>query len=110
MGKTLTPIEIDAELNVARARTKAAKASGRRAASARYDARAHRLMLTLTSNVVVGIPVDRIRYLAKATPTQLKHVTVTPTGSGVSWEELDVDLTIEGLLAEALGRGRLRGR
>jgi hypothetical protein len=62
-------------------------------------------MLTLTSNVVVGIPVDRITYLAKATPAQLKHVTVTPTGNGVSWEDLDVDLTIEGLLAEALGRG-----
>jgi len=101
--RKMTAAEIDAELDLARKRTQRARASGHRIATATYNARAHHVLLTLTSGVTVGIPIARIPHLADATSAQLKRVTVTPTGSGVSWDELDVDLTIEGLLVDALG-------
>jgi hypothetical protein len=61
----------------------------------------------MTSGVVISIPVDHIPYLAGATSAQLKHVTVSPTGAGVSWEQLDIDLSLDGLLINALGRSPL---
>jgi hypothetical protein len=105
--RRLTRAEIDAQLDAARKRTAKERAAGRRAASATYNARAHRLDLTMTSGVVIGIPVDRIPYLVNATSAQLRHVTVSPTGAGVSWEQLDVDLSLDGLLIDALGRSPL---
>lgn len=116
MAKKLSSTEIDAELDAARARTKMARASGRRAVTATYDAKHQRLMLLLTSGIIIGIPVAQIKSLAKVPAAQLKRVSVTPTGSGISWNDLDIDLTLEGLLTHAFGRstfarslGRLGG-
>lgn len=114
MGKTertagtfhrLTDAELEAQLDAAEKRTARERAAGRRAAGAVYNAAAHRLDLTMTSGVVVSIPVACVPYLAHATPAQLAHVSVSPTGSGVSWDDLDVDVTLEGLLGDVLGRG-----
>lgn len=115
--RRMTTSEADAQFAVARQRTKTARESGTRAAAAFYDPGQHRIVVLLTSGVSVGVPVTSISYLATATPAQLQRVSVTPTGSGISWEELDVDLSVEGLLVEAIGRkplaralGRVGGR
>ncbi len=117
MGKPLSKVKFNAQYKAAVARGKRALASGQYAKAAWYDPTTERLMLTLSNHALVGIPVAGIAYLKNATPAQLKAVELTPTGSGVSWRALAVDLGVPGLLADtfgsqalAHGMGRLGGQ
>lgn len=66
-------------------------------------------MLLLTNGVVVGIPVEKIRYLTRATPAQLQAVSLTPGGFGVCWESLDVDVSVPDLILDTFGRAPFMG-
>ena len=44
--------------------------------------------------------IDRIRWLQGAEPAQLHAVTLSPSGEGLHFAELDVDLSIRNLLAD----------
>lgn len=120
MGKLPSKAKFNAQYKAAVERGRQARAAGLLAEKASYDAAHERILLTLTTGVLVGIPISGTslgKYLAKATPVERKAVTLTPTGSGVSWRALDVDLSVEGLLFETFGRmpfaqalGRLGGQ
>ena len=96
--------EILAQIPAARARAARERTAGRRATSAAYDPRSGRIMLELTSGYVFGFPAASIPALARATPAQLAAVELSPGGSALHWEGLDVDLSVPGLLLSAVGR------
>jgi hypothetical protein len=101
-----------------RSRTVDGSAPGRTEGGVRYyDVKTSRVMLELTSGVVFGFPPRVIPGLAKASPGQLARVELSPGGSGLHWEELDLDLSVAGLLLSSIGRrerlselARLAGR
>jgi len=104
MTRHRTPLsEILAQIPAARARSAREWKAGRCAASARYDRAKDRIELELSNGCLFGFPVKSIPYLAGATAKQLSAVEVDP-GGGLHWEDLDVDLSVPGLLMSTLGR------
>lgn len=107
----LSDAEILAQVPAARRRESRARAAGRRAVAAHYDAAAHRIMVELSNGYLFGCPVGAVPALATATPDQLAAVELSPGGSGLHWEALDVDLSVAGLVLSSLGRlQKPRGR
>lgn len=88
-----------------RATQRAAEADRRepRAVTASYDKRTKRLVVELTSGVVVQIPPRLLQGLADASPQDLAAVTVSPQGTALHWETLDADFSVSGLLAGVFG-------
>ena len=46
----------------------------------------------------VGFPADRFRILAAATTEQLSRVRLRANGLALRWDELDEDLTVQGIV------------
>lgn len=57
------------------------------------------IYLELTDGRIVGFPADRFRILRAAPEEKLKQVSVELNGYALRWEELDEDLTVEGVVA-----------
>jgi hypothetical protein len=47
----------------------------------------------------IAFPADRFRRLRDATEEQLRQVHIEARGRALRWEELDEDLSIEGVFA-----------
>jgi len=58
-----------------------------------------RVFVELTDGRIVGFPADRFRILKAATDEQLKSVQIRLNGYALSWEELDEDITVPGIVA-----------
>ena len=67
-------------------------------------AKGRMIYLELTDGRIVGFPADRFKILKAATEEELKKVTVEVNGYALRWEEIDEDLTVEGVV---LGRFQL---
>lgn len=98
----LTTAEIDAQIPAARARDAAARKVGMRAISAHYDATKKRVTMELSNGYLIGVPVQSVAELAGATDPQLAMVEVSPAGSGLHWEALDMDLSVPTLILSAI--------
>jgi len=96
--------DILAQLPAARAREAKARRSGLRAVSASYDHAHRRVVVVLSNDYLFGIPVRSIAALRRATPAQLSTVELSPSGSLLHWEALDVDLSIVGLVMSTIGQ------
>jgi len=92
------------EIRAARARDARERAMGLRARSARYDRRAARIIVELSNGCLFGFPAARVAALASAPPAHLAAVEVSPGGVALRWDALDVDLSVAGLLLDAVGR------
>ena len=57
------------------------------------------IYLELTDGRIVGFPADRFKILRAAPEEKLKQVSVELNGYALRWEELDEDLTVEGVVA-----------
>ena len=55
----------------------------------------------------IGVPLAWFPRLLDATPEQRETVRIGSSGEGLHWEELDEDISVEGLLA---GRGDMTRR
>lgn len=102
--RRLTEAQIDAQTSAARVRESRARATGLRAKSARYDDRSERVVLELTNGIALAFPVRLVRGLEHATRAQRAALTLSPSGSGVIWEELDADVSVPGVVASTFGR------
>ena len=96
--------EVVRQLRIAQAREDRDRRHGRRARAARYDRKSHRLILELTNGCLFGFPVYAIPALANLDADELATVALSPAGSGLRWEALDIDLDIPGLLMSSIGR------
>lgn len=94
--------EFLAQLRIARRAEAADRAAGRRALSAFFDRSSGRIMMELSNGAVFGFLPSRIPAIAQLSYTQLTDVTVTPGGSGLEWEALDIQLSVAGIILDAL--------
>jgi hypothetical protein len=73
------------------------------ATAARYDRKADRIILTLSSKVELMFSPKNAQGLEHATPTQLSTIEITPSGYGLHFPKLDADLYVPALLEGFLG-------
>jgi hypothetical protein len=71
--------------------------------AARYDRKADRIILTLSSKVELMFSPKNAQGLEHATPTQLSTIEITPSGYGIHFPKLDADLYVPALLEGFLG-------
>ncbi|HEY6433686.1 MAG TPA: DUF2442 domain-containing protein [Acetobacteraceae bacterium] len=67
----------------------------------------HSMWVELSDGRTLGVPLAWFPRLLHATPVQREQVRISVTGKGLHWEELDEDISVEGLLA---GRGDMTVR
>jgi hypothetical protein len=56
------------------------------------------LWLLLSDGRQLSVPLVYFPRLLKATPKQRQHFDVSGDGIGIHWDELDEDISVEGLL------------
>jgi len=93
----------DAQIEAAEARGREMLANEPRALTARYDAKAERIVVDLSNGATFAFPPRLGQGLSEARPDQLADVEILGAGFGLHWESLDVDLSIGGLLAGRFG-------
>jgi len=79
------------------------QASVPRAVSARYDRRAARIVIALSSRLIVSFSPDDVEGLEGARPSQLDKVEISPSGFGLHFPAVDADIYVPGLLEGFLG-------
>lgn len=62
----------------------------------------HLMWVDLADGRVLGVPLAWFPRLLGATPAQRERYEISLLGDGLHWEELDEDISVDGLLA---GRG-----
>ena len=104
----------DADIDVALQLGALARLREPRALTVRYDQGLASIVIELSNGCVFAFPPHLAPELEGATAEQLAEVTILGAGSGVHWEALDADLSIDGLLAGLFGTrtamARLAGR
>ena len=105
--RTLSADEILQKIGGARAREEADRKAGLRATKAFYDPIQDLVIIETTRGFRWGIPRSRLSALKNAASKDLAQLTLSPSGDGWYWEELDVQLSVPRLLVDALGAGTL---
>lgn len=96
----------DADVRRAEKRMQARLKESPRAIGARHDRRDARIVVTLSNGLDLGIPVRLAQGLAGARPADLADIQISPTGLGLHWPRLDVDLYLPALLEGVFGTRR----
>lgn len=96
----------DAELDAADARGRDYMASAQLASSARYDPSTQRLVIELKNGCTFMVPVGLVQGLADATEDQRNEIEVWGEGYALRWEQLDLDITVPGLVSGVFGTRR----
>jgi len=74
-----------------------------RAVSAHYDRKTARIVIHLSSGLIVSFSPADAEGLEDAQPRQLKEIQISPSGFGIHVPALDADLYVPGLLEGFLG-------
>ena len=77
-----------------------------RARAARYDRASGCIVIDLVNGATFSFPATLAQGLEEVTAEQLEAVEIAGAGFGLHWEELDADLTVEGLLSGRFGSAR----
>lgn len=73
-----------------------------RADSATYDRERKLTLVILQGGFAFGFPPGAVDGLQGATPEELSQVRISPSGDGLHWDGLDVDISLTGLMTGAL--------
>ncbi len=84
-------------------RARRLQASVPRVISARYDRTAKRIVIHLSSKLIVSFAPGDAQGLENARPSQLNEIEISPSGFGLHFPALDADLYVPGLLEGFLG-------
>jgi hypothetical protein len=84
-------------------RAKELQARMPRALSAHYDHKTGRIVISLSSKLIVSFSPDDVEGLRDARPSQLKTIEISPSGFGIHFPAVDADLYVPGLLEGFLG-------
>jgi Protein of unknown function (DUF2442) len=95
--------ELQSEIDRAREFGKTSAANESRAVKAWYDKSRKKVFVELNNDLTIGFPAQKLQGLENATVAQLMQVEVTPSGYGLHWETLDVDLGVPQLVAGLFG-------
>jgi hypothetical protein len=74
-----------------------------RAVSAHYDRKTGRIVIHLSSRLIVSFSPTDAEGLENARPSQLKDIEISPSGFGIHFPAMDADLYVPGLLEGFLG-------
>jgi hypothetical protein len=100
---TATPQITDAQIRRSRELTAERDLVRPRAARAFYAVGENKIVIVLKNHAELHIPIKNIQGLQQATPQQLGKMQLTTSGNAVHWEELDVQMSIEGLAVGVFG-------
>jgi Protein of unknown function (DUF2442) len=88
-----------------------------RAVKVWYDTQSEKVFIEMKNGIEMGFPYQLLQGLESATVEQLAEVELTPSGYGLHWGSLDVDLGVPQLVAGSFGTkvwmkelGRLGGQ
>jgi Protein of unknown function (DUF2442) len=95
--------ELQAVIDRARAAGSNLDETEPRAVKAWYAEDTERVFIELNTGIVMGFPYRLLQGLNDATSKQLAEVEITPSGYGLHWESLDVDLGVPELVAGLFG-------
>jgi hypothetical protein len=73
-----------------------------RANTIRYEAQLGLILVELRSGFVFGFSPERIPGLSGASSKDLAGARISPSGDGLHWGDLDVDVSLTGLVADGL--------
>lgn len=73
-----------------------------RANSVTYDVEKGLVVVELRSGFAFGFPPERVPGLGKSSPKQLAAVDISPSGDGLRWDDLDVHVSLTGLITDAM--------
>ncbi|HWK89315.1 MAG TPA: DUF2442 domain-containing protein [Longimicrobium sp.] len=99
----LSDDELIRQIEAAREADRLADTTEPRARAARFEAAEGRVVVELKSGASFAFPPALYPQLAGASPRQLAVLEVSPSGEGLSWPELDVDIAVSGVLLRLLG-------
>ena len=91
------------DIEQANRRAKDLQAHVPRVVSARYDRRTGRVMIHLSSRLIVSFAPEDAQGLENARPSQLNEIEIGPSGFGLHFPAVDADLYVPGLLEGFLG-------
>lgn len=74
--------------------------------SAEYDTRQNRLVVGLSSGVIIMVPVHLMQALQEADPAVLSEVEIAPSGLALHWPSLDADVYVPSLMQGVFGTKR----
>jgi hypothetical protein len=94
----MAKLPTDAEMKAATARYRETERG--HATSVRYRQALDSFELCLRSGVTLLIPRALIEEFKSATPSDLRAVTLTPSGSTITCDPLDVDISVPGIVRE----------
>jgi Protein of unknown function (DUF2442) len=108
---------LQAQIDQARQAGEVLEETEPRAVKAWYEIPSEMIFIEIQNGVVMGFPYKLLQGLESAMPEQLTEVEVTPSGYGLHWRSLDVDLGVPQLVAGIFGTkswmselGRLGGQ
>jgi hypothetical protein len=96
----------DAQIEAATERGRIARETEPRAVSARYDRKAGRIVVELTSGATFAFPPALARRLCDASPDELAEIEVSPGGYGLHWPRIDEDFSVPGLVSGVGGTAK----
>jgi hypothetical protein len=99
----LTEETLKNEIAQARAAAASSDVLEPRAQTAYYDLNSNRMVIELRSGATFLFPPELVQGLAGASSDSLMQVKVTPSGEGLHWEELDVDMSIPAIIMGIFG-------
>jgi hypothetical protein len=105
---SLTDEEIFAMLPAVDEATRLAELTEPQAKAAFYDATTGRIVVELKLGSAFAFPPSLLPELAEFTPEELALVEPDPSGEALLWEELDVGITVAGILVDILGDAMLK--
>jgi hypothetical protein len=88
---------------LANQRAKEMERSIPKAISAHYDRKSGRIVIHLSSKLIVSFSPHDAQGLENAKPSQLQEIEISPSGLGIHFPKLDADLYVPGLLEGFLG-------
>ena len=91
------------EFEQANQRAKQMESAIPRAVSARYDRKTGRIVIHLSSRLIVSFSPADVEGLEDAPPSHLNQIEVSPSGFGLHFPASDADLYVPGLLEGFLG-------
>ena len=84
-------------------RAKDLKARIPRAISAHYERQTKRVVIELSSKLIVSFSPRDVEGIEHATPSQLNEIEISPSGFGIHFPAVEADLYVPALLEGFLG-------
>jgi len=94
------------DFKLANERAREMKGNVPRVVAAHYDRKTGRIVLELSSKVIVSFSPRDAEGLEDARPSQVNAIEISPSGFGIHFPELDADLYVPGILEGFLGSKR----